>query len=557
MTLTSRRLRIAGAAGLGALLIVGALSYLNREPTAPATQQQAAVAWPIEPDQSPPKVEAQQPKPVQVAQGERQDYIVQAASTDLARRAVEKAGGRITGDLDIIRAVGASLDAMELSRLHENPVDGLRVYEDAAVSASATSALPETYYPQEVGATTLHKGGLTGRGVTVAVLDSGLWHEKGPLQKTSHGSQRVLAQYDAIQARANPTNYDDAFGHGTHIPRSSPARRREHRSYQGVAPGVNLVSVKALNDNGAGRYFDVIRGIQWIVANKSRYGIRVHESVAERAGALALLGRSVEPGGHDCVGLGHRRRGLPRATKARRRCRSACRATTRTSSPSVRSRTAIVRCEPDQYRLASFSSAGPTFEGFVKPEVVAMGGHIRAYSPNNGTLARNYPQWVDSRFNDFTMSGTSQAAAVTSGVVALMLESNPNLTPDQVKCRLMDSARPAVRTRRHARVLGVPAGRRPRQRSGCGVQQRQRLRQRRSRCRCSTSPASSISAAARIRTPTATSTSWRCRELCAQDFAPWRSAGWLGRPGRRARRNAEQRAAARQSADRRRHAARR
>ena len=217
MTLTSRRLRIAGAAGLGALLIVGALSYLNREPTAPATQQQAAVAWPIEPDQSPPKVEAQQPKPVQVAQGERQDYIVQAASTDLARRAVEKAGGRITGDLDIIRAVGASLDAMELSRLHENPVDGLRVYEDAAVSASATSALPETYYPQEVGATTLHKGGLTGRGVTVAVLDSGLWHEKGPLQKTSHGSQRVLAQYDAIQARANPTNYDDAFGHGTHI----------------------------------------------------------------------------------------------------------------------------------------------------------------------------------------------------------------------------------------------------------------------------------------------------------------------------------------------------
>ena len=47
--------------------------------------------------------------------------------------------------------------------------------------------------------------------------------------------------------------------------------------------------------------------------------------------------------------------------------------------------------EPNQYRLASFSSAGPTYEGFVKPEVVAMGGHVRAYSPDNGTLARNIP----------------------------------------------------------------------------------------------------------------------------------------------------------------------
>ena len=112
MTLTSRRLRIAGAAGFGALLLVGALSYMNREATAPATQRQAAVAWPIKPDQSPPQLDAQQPKPVQAAKGERQNYIVQAASIDLARRAVEKAGGSVTGDLDIIRAVGASLDPM-------------------------------------------------------------------------------------------------------------------------------------------------------------------------------------------------------------------------------------------------------------------------------------------------------------------------------------------------------------------------------------------------------------------------------------------------------------
>jgi len=119
MAMTSRRLRIAGA-GLGALLVVGALIYVNRAPTTPAAQQ-AAVAWPIAPDQLPPKPAAQQPKPVQAAKEERQDYIVQAASVDLARRAVEKAGGVVTGDLSIIRPVGASLDAQELAKLNANP----------------------------------------------------------------------------------------------------------------------------------------------------------------------------------------------------------------------------------------------------------------------------------------------------------------------------------------------------------------------------------------------------------------------------------------------------
>jgi serine protease AprX len=105
--------------------------------------------------------------------------------------------------------------------------------------------------------------------------------------------------------------------------------------------------------------------------------------------------------------------------------------------------------EVNEYRLASFSSAGPTYEGFVKPEVVAMGGHIRAYAPDDGTLAQKFPDWVDSRYPDITMSGTSQAAAVTSGVVALILEANPSLSPDNLKCRLMSSADPAVRPDGH------------------------------------------------------------------------------------------------------------
>ena len=95
----------------------------------------------------------------------------------------------------------------------------------------------------------------------------------------------------------------------------------------------------------------------------------------------------------------------------------------------------------DDY-LASFSSAGPTVEGFVKPDVVAPGGHVLGLMPVSAQISQQHPAFQSSP-DDFTMSGTSQATAVVSGIVALMLEQNPDLTPDQVKHRLMASARPA------------------------------------------------------------------------------------------------------------------
>src|SRR5690606_14785450 len=98
-------------------------------------------------------------------------------------------------------------------------------------------------------------------------------------------------------------------------------------------------------------------------------------------------------------------------------------------------------------RLASFSSAGPTFEGFVKPGLVAPGGHMAASMSSSSFLANIDPGSMNVAQQLFVMSGTSQAAAVTSGVVALLLQQEPGLTPDEVKCRLMASTRPAVNNR--------------------------------------------------------------------------------------------------------------
>ena len=124
--------------------------------------------------------------------------------------------------------------------------------------------MPETYYPSEVDAPQLHLGGLTGRGVTVAVIDSGLWNTRAPcnIRPRAAGS-RVLAQYDVILARQQPgyyrppaletysRNINDPYGHGTHVTSIiASSGVAASGNFQGVAPGVNLVSVRALDSNG-------------------------------------------------------------------------------------------------------------------------------------------------------------------------------------------------------------------------------------------------------------------------------------------------------------------
>lgn len=447
-----RRVRI-----LGILSILAVLTYRTETPVTSAAAPRLAEATPaiVAPGFSPkPGDQLLRAAPA----GVRQDYIVQASSAELARSAVQRVGGVINADLGIIRAVGASLDHRELAALWDEPVAGLSIYNDSTVTSSSTGTLPETYYPTESGASSLHQGGVTGRGVTVAVLDTGVWRTKGPLQQTSHGSDpRVLAQYDVILARENPGAYqlppletysrdiDDRNGHGTHVSSiiGSSGIATTGR-YQGVAPGVNLVSVRVLDSEGAGRYSDVIQGIQWVVSNRARFGIRVMN--------LSLSGPPQSHYWEDPLNqavMSAWSTGIVVVAAAGNRGPDAMTIGVPGNVPYVITVGAITDnyrpFEVSQYRLATFSSAGPTYEGFVKPEVVAMGGHIRAYAPNDGTLAQRFPQWIDSRYPDLTMSGTSQAAAVTSGVVALMLDANPSLTPDNVKCRLMSSANPAVR----------------------------------------------------------------------------------------------------------------
>ena len=96
----------------------------------------------------------------------------------------------------------------------------------------------------------------------------------------------------------------------------------------------------------------------------------------------------------------------------------------------------------DDY-LTPFSAAGPTTDGFVKPDVVAPGAHMVSVMSPDSYLARHHQaNQISNHY--FSMAGTSQATAVVSGLAALVTARHPELTPDQVKFRLMATAAPWI-----------------------------------------------------------------------------------------------------------------
>ena len=298
----------------------------------------------------------------------------------------------------------------------------------------------ETNYPALIGADDLQRAGINGKGITIAVLDTGLWQDTTQM----YGS-RILASINVVNGGTGPVN-SDPYGHGTHVTSiAASGAQALSGAYQGIAPKANLVIVRAFDGEGAGRYSDVIAGVNWVVANRARHKIRV---LNLSFGAPPQSYYWDDP--------------LNQAVMAAWRAGIVVVAASGNSGPTPMTievpgnvpyvitvgalTDGTTPYDATDDRLASFSSTGPTYEGFVKPEIVSPGGHIAASMSSSSYLANIDPESMALGQQLFTMSGTSMAAAVTSGVVALMLQDDPSLTPDTVKCRLMHAARPAIKS---------------------------------------------------------------------------------------------------------------
>ena len=280
-----------------------------------------------------------------------------------------------------------------------------------------------------------------GNGVTVAVVDSGISPHSD--LNDYNGYSRVITRVNFTPDTLSP---DDFYGHGTHVAGTiAGLGQASSQRYVGVAPEAKLVDVKVMDDWGYGTTSGVLAGLQWIYENHAAYNIKVvnlslnsrinesyHESALSAALEVLWFNKIVVV---VSAGNGGKQRLYPPANDP---------FVITVGAADDKGTTAI-----SDDTLPAFSAYGMTADGFFKPDIVAPGTNIVApLSGDDNNLTWAYPGNrlpAPDTYNYYKMSGTSMAAGVVSGAVALLLEDEPNLTPDQVKYRLQVTAKPFSR----------------------------------------------------------------------------------------------------------------
>ncbi len=354
-----------------------------------------------------------------------------APSTDTAERVVVDLGGTVTYELPIIGAFSARLPASELPALAGSDSVGL-VWGDGRIRMSSTStsafdsAAPNTAWRQSIRLTQV-EGNYDGAGVTVAVLDTGV-------TPTADLDGRLLARVDLTPDHDG----GDRYGHGAHMAGIiSGNGAMSGGQWRGVAPRANLVSVKVAGTDGSTDVSVVIAGMQWVLESRYQYNIRVLNLAF---GTDSRQSYSIDPLNYAVEQVWFS--GILVVASAGNRGPDANTINKPGDDPFVVTvGAADLKGTTDRWDdvVAPFSSWGLTPDGFAKPDLVAPGITIVSTRAPGSTVDSLHP---DARLGDyyFKGTGTSQAAAIVSGVAALMLQANPWLTPDLAKAALLHSA---------------------------------------------------------------------------------------------------------------------
>lgn len=430
-------------------------------------------------------------------------------------------GADIVRRLPIIHSVAVRVPQRHLSKLAALPFashlsfDGLVEKTDEFTVGSSESSLaysqitPLAPPPPKTGPAPAPKpGGLTvklsGAGVTVAVLDSGVTpvadlsslandlsnkapsrligsvNFSAPLSYTAGKNGRAIS---GLPLGISSSNVYDPCGHGTHVAgiiagnaSRSQASACTH-TFSGIAPQANLVSVRVLDANGGSTVSTVIAGLQWVLAHRSdnkaapirvvnlSLGHPVGEScttdpicqaveAAYQAGIVVVCAAGNEGRVNDAVntaGLDNEGWGTDYGSIQ-----------SPGNDPYVITVGATKNMDGNRAddRIATYSSRGPSrLDLIMKPDIIAPGNKVISLDASGSTLDNyaggsndiaysSYVQpWAMHTFSlngssadYFQLSGTSMASPVVAGAAALLLQANPNLSPDTVKARLMLSA---------------------------------------------------------------------------------------------------------------------
>lgn len=304
-----------------------------------------------------------------------------------ADRDVIKKYGKIKKEFNLIRGLSADMTDEEISVLEG--IIGVRVFEDRIVHAVLDDSVPM------ISANLVHSAGVTGSSVVVCVVDTGVDDSHPALPS-------LIVEIDYVN---NDLDATDDNGHGTHV---AGIVASQDAMYRGVAPGASLMAAKVLDSTGSGTESWVIAGIDWCVTNNAdvitlslgadysgdcdteAMGMAVNNAVAQGVVVTAAAGN----GGRDVI--------LP-----------AC-----ASGPIA------VAVVDKSNVLPWWSSRG------LEVDITAPGVSIYSTYLNNG--------WA-------SMSGTSMATPHVAGTAALLLQTKPTATVDEIKNAIYNTADPVSR----------------------------------------------------------------------------------------------------------------
>lgn len=381
------------------------------------------------------------------------DVIVQFTQAPTARhhRKVLDRGGKLKRELGLIKGGAYSLPGSALEDLAQDG-DVAFISPDRPLKAAdyLTDAAIGTSVARNLGL------GKWGMGIGVAVIDSGINDGHYDLRNT-YTQSRVFYHQDftgtSLYDASGHLVYD-TYGHGTHVAGILAGDGTDDGGQgsdtTGIAYGVNLIDLRVLDQNGVGTDSAAIAAIQRAIALKSIYNIRIINLSLGRpvynSYAADPLCQAVEQAWNAGITV------VVAAGNLGRESVNGSNGYGTVMAPgndpfviTVGAMKTVNTPSRGDDQIASYSSKGPTmYDHVVKPDIVAPGNLIKSTVAPGSTLATEYPANIVKRtmgnYDYFVLSGTSMATPVVSGAVAMLLQQDPTLTPDQVKARLMKTA---------------------------------------------------------------------------------------------------------------------
>lgn len=332
------------------------------------------------------------------------------ADSEEAEYLVRMAAGPAAYRYSLLPAMAMEATPAQIEQMTDEPtVD--TIWPDLPVYTMLDDSVPIVRAPM------VWDAGFTGQDVTIAVVDTGIDVQHPDFE----GRIADTADYTGEGA-------DDNNGHGTHVASiAAGSGAASDGKYRGLAPGATIIAAKVLRGDGTGRQSDVMAGVEWAVQNDAQVinlSLGGPPTPCDGTDALSeLVDAAFEAGVVVCVAAGNS--GPGRLTIGSPGCaRNAVTIGATESDPAT---------EYDE--VARFSSRGPTADGRRKPDLALPGVGITAARAGGTSLG----DLVNDHYT--SLQGTSMATPHATGIAALLLSANPDLSPEQVKRRTIAGAR--------------------------------------------------------------------------------------------------------------------